>query len=161
MWLSHTDKAFRSICIGYITRCRCLQDLYTEGRTARGCINPVATEPSDITGLYHGPIRCAYVGSAWQHLLHWIHLTTIRVYLSFLCSNTLKQAMEDELDFILSQPDTEQLQSLEKLTADDHILLSGPTSSRLLHPTPSKQPHPSSPRSKRERFKVNMGLPRG
>ena len=42
------------IGIGYITRCRSLRDLYTEGRRPRGCINPVETEPSDITNLYHG-----------------------------------------------------------------------------------------------------------
>ena len=46
-----SDKLIR---IGYITRCRCLRDLHTEGRRPRGCVNRVDTEPSDITDLYHG-----------------------------------------------------------------------------------------------------------
>ena len=29
-------------------------ELHTEGRTARGCVNPVETELSDVTDLYHG-----------------------------------------------------------------------------------------------------------
>ena len=40
--------------IGYITRCRYLRDLHTEGRRPRGCVNREDTEPSDITDLYHG-----------------------------------------------------------------------------------------------------------
>ena len=42
------------ICIGYITRCRCLCDLHTEDRRPRGCVNREDTEPSDITDLYYG-----------------------------------------------------------------------------------------------------------
>ena len=42
------------ICIGYITRCRCLCDLHTEDRRPRGCVNREDTELSDITDLYHG-----------------------------------------------------------------------------------------------------------
>ena len=43
-----------AVCIGYITRCRSLRDLHTEGRRPRGCVNREETEPSDVTDLYHG-----------------------------------------------------------------------------------------------------------
>ncbi len=42
------------VCIGYIMSCRSLRDLHYRGPAAQSSINDVETEPSDVTGLYHG-----------------------------------------------------------------------------------------------------------
>jgi hypothetical protein len=43
------------ISIGYIMTCMQVSTGLThQGPEARGCVNPVETEPSDVTDFYHG-----------------------------------------------------------------------------------------------------------
>ena len=92
------------VSIGYITRCRCLCDLHTEGRRPRGCVNREDTEPSDITDLYHSTRTVAmYVTKldsfVFDYMIYYSSLN--RSYITFAMSIVLKYTTKLTLRIVM------------------------------------------------------------
>ena len=65
------SRAITITCIGYITKCRCLRDLHTEGRRPRGGVNREDTEPSDNPfshkiRVFKNLVRCRHFSHTHQ-----------------------------------------------------------------------------------------------